>query len=290
MKIAILSDIHGNTAALAAVLEDLHRWQPDHVVVAGDIVNRGPDPVRCLELVREYQRKHGWSVVIGNHEEYVLYHERPDAPRHGPWFEIFRNSYWTYLRLNAAQRTYLRDLPFAVTLTGADGGTVYVTHASPRGTRDGLYPEMPAEAIRRRLPAAVAVLGVGHTHRPFVCTVDGCLVVNAGAVGLPFDGDPRASYAQLVWHQGRWHARVIRVPYDREATYRAFFESGYLEEAGPLAWLVLAELCFARSQLYQWTCRYQEPVLRGELTVAEAVDRFLQEEGLTRAALRLREA
>lgn len=285
MKVAVLSDIHANFTALEAVLADLTAWQPDLVVVAGDIVNRGPEPKRCLELIRHRGQDPSWHILIGNHEEYVLYHDTPNAARSGPWFEIFRNSYWTYTRLSEADRWYLGRLPFAVTLTAPDGSLVYVTHASPGGTRDGLYPEMSSRVIGRKLPQNAAVLVVGHTHRAFVREVNGCLVVNAGAVGLPFDRDPRAAYARLEWRDGRWRAAVVRVPYDRRQTFRAFFTSGYIDGAGPLAWLVLAELCFARSQLYQWTCRYQKAVLGGALSMEEAVDRFLQEEGFTRHAL-----
>ena len=96
MKIAIISDIHGNLPAFQTVLEDLDSWQPDQVIVAGDVVNRGPRPVPCLEIVQERVETEGWQLVRGNHEDYVLNHTSPDAPRRGPVFEFLRSSYWTF--------------------------------------------------------------------------------------------------------------------------------------------------------------------------------------------------
>ncbi len=277
MKIAVISDIHANLPALEAVLDHLDRWQPDHVVVAGDVVNRGPRPVECLAIVREREQREGWTVLLGNHEEYVLFHTRPDAPRTGPAFEVYRYSYWTYAKLDAESIAYLRHLALHTRVTAPDKSLAFITHASPLGTRDGIYPETPEEELRRKVPPAAAVLSVGHTHRPLIREVAGTLVINAGAVGLPFDRDPRASYAQITWHGGRWHTTIVRVPYDRSRAKQDFYETGFLEEAGPLAQLILVELEEARSQLYQWACRYHDAVLQGHLSMEVSVWRFLEE-------------
>lgn len=69
--------------------------------------------------------------------------------------------------------------------------------------------------------------------------------MNTGAAGLPFDGDPRASYAQLTWRHGAWHAEIIRLAYDRERAERDFVETGFLEEIPGFAQLVLMELRLA---------------------------------------------
>ena len=79
MKLAVIADIHANLPALRAVLDHVDAWQPDAVVVAGDIVNRGLG-AECLRLVLERQRLAGWRLVLGNHEEYVIAQSRPDAP------------------------------------------------------------------------------------------------------------------------------------------------------------------------------------------------------------------
>ena len=101
------------------------------------------------------------------------------------------------------------------------------------------------------------------------------LVVNAGAVGLPFDLDPRACYAQLTWQAGRWVAEIIRVEYDRAQADRDFDETGFVAEAGPIALLIRDELAQARSNLFEWTRDYEAAVIAGQLTMAESVTRFL---------------
>ena len=74
MKIAVLADIHGNMPALERVTTHIEAWGADQVIVAGDVVNRGPQPRTCLQFVEDKQQSAGWQVVRGNHEDYVLVH------------------------------------------------------------------------------------------------------------------------------------------------------------------------------------------------------------------------
>lgn len=280
MKLAVLADIHANLPALQAVLEDIDAWHPDAVVVAGDIVNRGPRPLECLRLVQQRERSQGWLSLLGNHEEYVIHQTRPDAPRCGPAFEIFQSSYWTLQQLNGDVAA-LEALPFTQSLTAPDGSEARIVHASTRGTRDGVFPTTPDEQLRQQMGRPrVPLFVVGHTHWPLVRRLDGTLVVNVGAVGMPFDGDPRASYGQLTWRNGQWQAEIVRVPYDRSETERDYVTAGFLDAAGPLAMLMLVELRRARSQLYGWSVAYEKAVLAGELSVAESVRLYLASQEL----------
>jgi len=94
-------------------------------------------------------------------------------------------------------------------------------------------------------------------------------------VGLPFDLDPRACYAQLTRHADRWAAEIVRVDYDRAQADRDFDETGFVEEAGPVALLIRDELARARSNLFEWTRDYEAAVVAGQMTMAESVTRFL---------------
>lgn len=275
MKLAILADIHANLPALHVVLESIDAWQPDAVVVAGDIVNRGPRPVECLELVLERQRTAGWRLVLGNHEEYVLRHAQPGAPRSGPEFEISRPGYWTLQRLDG-QVAALAALPFQQSLAAPDGSEARIAHASMRGTRDGIYPDVADELLRLQIgrPRA-ALFAAGHTHVPLIRQIDDTLVVNVGAVGMPFDGDPRACYGQLTW-RGGWQAEIVRLGYDRQRTEQDYVDTGLLDNGGPLAHLMLMELQDARLHLYRWRAAYQAPVLAGEIPIEESVQRYLR--------------
>jgi predicted phosphodiesterase len=270
MKLAVLADIHANLAALQAVVTHVEAWQPDAVIVAGDIVNRGPCPRQCLRLVQARQQAAGWLVVRGNHEDYVINQARPGAARNGSRFEIFRSSYWTYQELGGSVAE-LEAMPFQVSLAAPDGSEVRIVHASMRSNRDGIYPETTDEELRRQISPPPPLFCVGHTHRPLVRMVDQTLVVNVGSAGLPFDGDVRVSYGQLTWQQGRWYAQIIRLEYDRTQAERDFFESGFMTDSGPLAPLILDEFYMARSRLYQWASRYQAQVLAGTISLEASV-------------------
>lgn len=275
MKIAVLADIHANLPALQTVTEHLEAWRPDRVIVAGDVVNRGPRPAECLRFVQDRQRDADWLVVIGNHEEYVIGQARPDAPRSGPQFEIHRGSYWTYQKLDE-DVSALEAMPFQLSLTAPDGGEVRVTHASMLGTREGIYKRTPDEELIRKVGhPAPGVFCVGHTHRPLVRMLNSTLVVNVGAVGLPFDGDSRAGYAQLTWQGRLWQAEIVRLDYDRTQAARDFYETGFLDQASTFAQLVQVELRTARSLIFEWTRRYQDAILAGTITAQAAVTEFL---------------
>jgi len=279
MKIAVLADVHGNLPALQTVSADIDAWRPDAVILGGDLVNRGPRPAACLRFALAQQRQAGWRFVRGNHEDYVLDQARPDAARSGPEFELARNGYWTYQRLDG-QTADLEAMPFQISVDGPDRKEVRVVHASMRGNRDGIFPHTPDAELRRQIAPAPAVFCVGHTHRPLIRTVDQVLVINAGSVGMPFDGDKRAAYAQLTWQNGLWHAEIVRLGYDHDQMERDFFETGFIEGAGDLARIMLVEFRQARSHIHIWAARYESAVLAGQITVADSVNRYLESLGL----------
>lgn len=274
MKLAVLADIHANFVALQTVAAHIEAWQPDQVVVAGDVVNRGPRPLECWRFVQKKQQTDGWLLVRGNHEDYVLSHVEPDAPRHGPAFEVHRHSYWTYCQLNG-QVGALAAMPFQQSLSAPDGSEVRITHASMRSNRDGIYPKTTDEELRQKIQPQAPLLCVGHTHLPLIRRIDGGLVVNVGSAGLPFDGDTRPGYARLSWQRGRWQVDLVRLDYDRQKAEQDFFNTGFFEGSGPLARLILNELRTAQSRLFYWTCQYQARVLAGELSMAQSVEQFL---------------
>ncbi|HTP09525.1 MAG TPA: metallophosphoesterase family protein [Anaerolineae bacterium] len=274
MKLAVLADVHANWPALQAVAEDIERWQPDQVVVAGDLINRGPRPVECLEFALKMQRERAWRLVLGNHEEYVIHHAHPREPIAGPWAQIWGSSCWTYEKLGC-DVSALEAMPLQQSWHMPDGSEVRVVHASMRGTRDGIFRATPDDVLRQQIAPAPRLFVVGHTHQPLARMIDQTLVVNVGAVGLPFDLDPRACYAQLMWQGDRWEAEIIRVEYDRAQADRDFDESGFIEEAGPIALLIRDELAQARSNLFEWTRDYEAAVIAGQMTMAESVTRFL---------------
>jgi len=257
VKVAVLADIHGNLPALLTVAADIDAWQPDVVVVAGDVVNRGPRPRECLQFVQERQQRNGWPVVRGNHEDYVLSQARPDRPRSGPEYEIALNSLWTYQKLNGEMAS-LEKMPFQISIPGPHDEEIRIVHASMLGNRKGIYPESTATELRQKIAPPPAVLAAGHTHRPLIRQIDETLVVNVGSVGM-----------------GKWQSQIVRLNYDKAQTERDFFETGFIPHAGDLARIMLLEFRQARSHIFAWVNQYQTLVLTGRLSVAESVTQYL---------------
>ncbi len=282
MKIAVLSDIHGNLPALRRVIADIEQWGPDLVVVNGDIVNRGPSNLACWQLIKAKEAAEGWHLLRGNHEDYVLMSANPSTPTAGPEAELRRFSDWTYRQLYP-HRFELARLPDRWSWTAPDGSIMLVTHGTFLGNRIGIYPDTSDEDLRERIAPAPDVFVTGHTHRPLTRQIDEALVVNIGSAGLPFDGEWRVSYGRFTWGNGNgWQVEVPRLAYDRSQAEKDLFTSGFIAEAGPFARLVLVELRVAYGLIHRWTHQYHEAFLNQEISLGEAVDRFLSENDLTR--------
>lgn len=275
MKLAVLSDIHGNVPALAAVLDDLERWRPDRVVVNGDLVSRGPCSLDALRLLQRLSPDA--CLLRGNHEHFVLQcAQRPGEASH----PLQGFAHWTCRQLGAAVEE-LRHWDDAFDWSGLEGGSsVHVTHGSRLGNRDGLKPETDDAALREKLGSARDLFVGSHTHRPMIRALDGTLVVNTGSVGQPFDGDPRASYARCSFVGGSWQVEIARVRYDKERAQQDFIDSGFVDQCGPLARLILMEHRHNRMLVGTWMGRYGEAVAAGMEDAGRAVDEYLRDVGL----------
>lgn len=274
MKLAVLSDVHGNLPALQAVLDDIEAWRPDRIVLNGDLVSRGPSSVECLQLARE--RLPDASFIEGNHEAFVLWcSENPCGPEH-PKYDIRRFALWTLQRLGGAI-SHIKGWPGHLDDTDIEGGTFHITHGSRLGNRDGIHPRVSDEDLAPKLGDPRDLFIASHTHVAMVRDYQGSLVVNTGSVGQPFDRDPRAAYGRFWFHNNRWKAQIVRVDYDRHRAQRDFIESGFVDQCGPLARLIHHEFCEARPHVGVWMRRFLDPVSAETISVEEAVTQYMRE-------------
>lgn len=270
MKVAVLSDIHGNMPALRAVTTDIDAWQPDIVVVGGDIVNRGPYSGDCLDFVLEREATHSWFLLKGNHEEFVLSCSgEPFAPEE-PQYQMTQFAHFALRQVNgeAGRLAAMSDI---YECQPTRGGLLRVVHASMGNNRDGVYKETSDEHLRQMIDPAPALFATGHTHRPLIRRVDETIVINVGSVGSPFDHDRRAGYGRLTLDDGAWTAEVWRLPYDYTQIEADYVASGFLVEGGPLAQLMLVELRMSHGLIFRWASRYEAAVLEGRLTLEQSV-------------------
>ena len=274
MRVALLADVHGNLAAFEAVLEFLRGWRPDHTIMAGDVLNRGPRPAECLARTLEGKAA-GWLVLRGNHEDYVLRESRPPADRPDWERKLCRHTAWTLERIPGALDE-LAAWPESIDLPGPDDTRLRFWHASRAGNRAGLYAQMTPRELDERVETDCDVFGVGHTHVPFIRRHGRALVVNAGAVGMPFDRDPRASIALLEHRDGAWQVQIERIAYDRARTERDFHASGYLADGGPVTPLIFHEFQHARPMLGEWHRLFEHLVREERVTIEDSVAEMLK--------------
>ena len=237
IQIAVIADIHGNVPALEAVLADFDRCPPDEVLVGGDLVGRGPEGSKVVQRIRDL----GWRGVRGNHEDYVLSFRRQEVPERWLHDDEWSASRWMAAELSDQDIDYIAALPFSLQSRKAPG--LCLVHGSPESNHEGLGVWSTGRQLGEHLGRIDGnVLVCAHTHRPMCRRLTGGIVVNVGAVGLPFNQDRRAQYAVLHVSAEECEAEFRQVDYDIERTIGAYESSGFLEHGRVTAQLLRMEL------------------------------------------------
>lgn len=219
MRVAILSDIHGNQIALEAVLEDMAQ-QPtiDQMVIAGDLCLNGPRPRQVLDMLQEL----GCPVIQGNVDNDVV----TKAPKGAKKQSVIA---WTREQIGQDGLAYLAALPKSHTVVNPEGTDLLVVHANPLDQEQAIFPTAPDSMLEHLLgevPLSVGAVGFGHLHIAYTRRWEHLLLVDAGSCGLPRDEDPRASYAIVTWQDAGWQAEHRRIPYDVSAVVKQMKDSG----------------------------------------------------------------
>lgn len=233
MRYAVVSDIHGNTDALKAVIADAADHGARDLLCLGDTVGYGAEPVACLETIGE----RAVAVVAGNHDHAAagLLDLR--------WFNpaARRAAVWTRGQLDANHRRYVEGLPLLTTVDEAS-----LVHASPDRPEDWEYLLSEEDGLAAFASFTSRLCFVGHSHLPAVWSLGSSgpdhigrfaawphrvrlqkgrrYLVNVGSVGQPRDHDARASYA--VWDLEARLVTIRRVPYDNGAAAEKILAAG----------------------------------------------------------------
>ncbi len=215
MRVVLMSDIHGNLAALDAVIR--HVPAVDRVIVAGDLCLEGPDPVGVLDRLSDL----GWELVMGNTDRDIL--ERPEDLK--PEKRALVD--WTREQLGDERLSRLAALPFSRDIWAGNTKRGLVVHANPRTMNHHLFPTMTEDDLEPYLDGVDAgLLAFGHLHIPYVRPVRGILLVDVSSVGHPKDQDLRAAYTVVEWDGDIRSVTQIRVPYDVERTTNLMLRCG----------------------------------------------------------------
>jgi predicted phosphodiesterase len=255
MRIALISDIHGNLISLEEVLADIAQVGVDQIIFLGDLVTFGAQPREAVERIQAL----GCSCVLGNHDDFVL--ERSRVP-HLSWV-----SEWFAAQLSADQLAFLRTFQPTIRIPLDDAGhTLLCCHGSPRSYNEFLLATTPPEVLDEIIAQQIAphpnpppvegrepdslslegegwgegeisevlvAIACGHTHVPLIRRHNDLIIMNVGSVGLPFEElpfkgypvmMPWAEYGIVEWQDGRLTTELRRLPVDVEKikqTYRA---------------------------------------------------------------------
>ncbi len=199
VRVAVLSDIHGNVAALEAALADVRKHKPDHVVVAGDLVFYGSRPAETVDRLRALQAD-GAAIIAGNTDIAVADFDYAAA---FPWLDDVPVGHraaaeWAHEQLSDEQLDWLRGLP-SERRVWADGVLVLTCHGSPGSQTAGLPADLdPTVTVERVTRTDARVIACGHTHIANVRELGRKLILNPGSCGVAFDGDPAACWALLT--------------------------------------------------------------------------------------------
>ncbi len=186
MRILVVSDIHANWPALAAINEP-----HDLCLCLGDLVDYGPDPGECVRWAME----HAHHAIRGNHDHGVA-QSVPVSGENGYRYLTRASRSFQWRSLGPEERRYLLQLPLTKRLT-LDGKRFLLVHGTPRDPLDEYLMRDPDTWARRVENARADIVCVGHSHLQFNLRVGNVVVLNPGSVGQPRDGDPRAAYAVI---------------------------------------------------------------------------------------------
>jgi predicted phosphodiesterase len=234
MRIAVISDMHGNCIALDAVVADIQTHAVDRIVCLGDAVQGGPQPAQVVARLREL----GCSVVSGNADAFLL---SGDDGEQTVSAQQKAAREWSLAQLSEADRAFIAAFAPTVEIPLPGGRRLLCFHGSPDSFHDIIFPETPEEEVRGMLGAYLpAILTGGHTHLQQIRRLDDSLFFNPGSVGFVYNtrqpggnlhAYPWAEYAIVSADDARFSIEFCRVPFDVAAWTRATLASGIPDAA-----------------------------------------------------------
>lgn len=229
MKIAIISDIHGNLQALEAVLENIKKENCSKIFCLGDLAMAGPQPSETIEKIRELHKNTDFTLIQGNTDDMIancnnqilhMLEENNPVMAHALESDI--------VTVSEEQKNYLRNLPVQKEIE-LEGVKILLVHGSPRKNNENIFNNLKIEEVEEMISGTNAdIIFCGHTHVP--CgyqTNTKQTVVNVGSVGRPFSEEPKSCYAVLEINNQEFSIKHNLVSYDFQKAAKILEQRGF---------------------------------------------------------------
>jgi len=234
MRVAVISDMHGNDFAFAAVEGDIKNQEIDQIICLGDAIQGGPQPAEVAQRLRRLN----CPVVMGNADAWLISGEET-ADEGIPQERLIKMGEvraWSLSKLSEADKAFISSFQPTVTLPLQDDLDLLCFHGSPVSFDDVILPAALEDEFQKFLGAYVGrILTGGHTHAQQIRRIGKLFFFNPGSVGFAyshnqpdddFHADPWAEYAILTAENGQTSLEFRRVPFDAKELIRIYRESG----------------------------------------------------------------
>lgn len=192
IKVAVMSDLHGNIEALKAVFADVDALGIKRILILGDLALMGPEPNKAIDFVKDVIEKYDVDIIQGNTDLMIINDELPNVA------DFVKNAIlYSKENVTTENKAFLRSLTPQKSIKIGET-SILMVHGSPRRIDENIMPARPIEEIKPMLAdAKEALILCGHTHKPAGYQIEKQTIVNDGSVGRPMNGDYRSCYVVL---------------------------------------------------------------------------------------------
>ncbi|MCQ2957918.1 MAG: metallophosphatase family protein [Candidatus Gastranaerophilales bacterium] len=192
IKVAVISDIHGNMEALESVLNDIDNSEINRLLILGDLAIMGSEPDKTVTFVKNLSSKYDVDIIQGNTDLFIVNDGLPNVP------DFAKNAIqYSKDTLSKENIEFLKNLPSTKSIKIGET-SILMTHGSPRKNDENILPGKSIDEIKPMLEGVNDTLILcGHTHLPAGYQIEKQTVVNVGSVGRPFTEDNKACYVIL---------------------------------------------------------------------------------------------
>ena len=199
MKIAIISDIHGNLDAIQKVVEDIKSQGCQKILCLGDLAMAGPLPTETIDYIRDLKNSFDFEIIQGNTDEMIALSSDEVYNKLNSALPVMAEAYKSDINtVTDEQKEYLKNLPSQKEIK-VGNIKILMVHGSPRRNNEDIMPDMDLKTVEEIISSTGAnIIVCGHTHIP--CgyqTNTNQTVINVGSVGRPFSTEPKSCYCVL---------------------------------------------------------------------------------------------